>query len=135
MRRDPKALTWWKLSAVAGLVTTSVGGGVMLFDDVSEALWSIGLNLLVVGILALLVSAVGAWLADTEAAPAVSADAPLARLIFVVRRDRRDLFDTLQATLARQENVQVVIDRRDHPRDAFDREVVRRGWSVARVGA
>lgn len=113
----------------------SVGGGILLFDDVSEALWSVGLNLLVVGILALLVSAVGAWLADSEAAPAAGLDVPLAKLVFVVRRDRRDLFETLQTALARQENVQVLIDRRDHPRDAFDREVVRRGWSVARVGA
>ncbi|MBI1733858.1 MAG: hypothetical protein HYR51_01680 [Candidatus Rokubacteria bacterium] len=134
MQRDQRPWTWWKTSAIAGLVAMSAGGGIMLFGDLSQSLWSVGLNLLVVGILALLVSAVGAWLADGDALPAAASDARLARLVFVVRRDRRDLYELLETTLARQEKVEVVIDRRDHPRDAFDREVVRRGWSVARVG-
>ena len=134
MRRTRKAWTWWKTSAIAGLAAMAAGGGVMLLGG-TETLWLVGLNLLVVGTLATLVSAIGAWLAETETPAASAGDVALARLIFVVRRDRHDLYAQLQSTLARQENVQVVLDRRDRPRDAFDREVVRRGWSVARVSA
>lgn len=75
------------------------------------------------------------------------------RLIFVVRQDRRDLYDRLQALLAREPNVEIVLDRRsgtnrrlrDLPsnpdrrrvdrrfRERVDAEIRERGWSVIRV--
>jgi hypothetical protein len=136
MKHADRGWNWWKTSIVAAVVTMAVGGIVMLAGNPTGASWLVGLNLVVVAALGLLVSAVGAWLADGDVKrPSPTADAPPARLVFVVRRDRADLFDQLTATLGTQENVHVVLDRRDRPRDDFDREVLRRGWSVARVRA
>jgi hypothetical protein len=135
MPRHRTTWAWWKTSTVAGLLTVSAGGAVTMLDGVSEVRWLVGLNLVVVGIMALLASAIAAWLGDAAPVPPapVTGDTPPARLVFVVRRDRRDLYEQLQVMFARQENVQTVLDRRERPRDAFDREVMRRGWSVARV--
>jgi hypothetical protein len=74
------------------------------------------------------------------------------RLIFLVRRDRRDLFESLQRSFADEKDVEVILDRRianrrqedaEHSRErrradrrvrpAVYAEVRERGWSVARV--
>lgn len=138
MRNQRGAKIWWRASLVASLLVATVGGGTMLFEGVPAAAWSLGLNMLVVGVLGLLVSALGAWL--TRNSPGdnpghnLSSSAEVPRVVFVVRPERRELFESLRVLLAGDRDVDVILDRRERPRDAFDQEVRRRGWAVARVG-
>jgi len=80
---------------------------------------------------------------------------PLDRLLFIVRRDRRALFEALNKALAGEPEVEVRLDRRtDHPRrrqeapreserrqierrsrEDLDAEIRERGWSVLRIPA
>lgn len=134
-----KVKTWWQVAMVTSLVVTGAGGGLMLAENLSAASWSLGLNMLVLGIIGFVVSALGGWLTRndhpaSEPVPAAPSGSAVARLVFVVRQDRRALFESLRASLAGEDNVVVVLDRREHPRAAFDWEVRARGWSVARVG-
>ena len=122
------------MSVMAGILAMSAGGAMMLYGSGTDTPWRLGLNLVVVATLALLVSGIGAWLANSETAVPTT-DVPRVRLVFVVQRDQPDLFAQLTAMLATQDGVQVVLDRRDRARDEFDREVMRRGWSVTRVRA
>lgn len=74
------------------------------------------------------------------------------RLVFVVREDRRELYDALRRTFATESHVDVILDRRLGPRRASDgehaperrrrdrrvrrdvgRDLEERGWSVARI--
>jgi hypothetical protein len=74
------------------------------------------------------------------------------RLVFIVRRDREKLFDTLTAALVTEPLVHVVLDRRQrwrrerdapHPierrrwdrrlRPLHEHELAERGWTVVRV--
>ena len=74
------------------------------------------------------------------------------RLVFIVHRDRRDLYNSLKRSLADEKDVEVILDRRSASRrytDAPHRlerrrsdrrlrptvyaEVRDRGWSVVRV--
>lgn len=125
---------WWKWSLLVLFAILAVGGGMMLREGPSESRQNLGLNLLVVGILGVAVSGLGLWLGRGRRARGNSPDVP-ARLVFVVRPDRPQFYDTLKTFLAGQPNVDVVLDRRTRPRDTFDREVHLRGWSVARVGS
>lgn len=137
MARKVKA--WWQFAMVASLVVAGAGGGLMLAENLSPASWSLGLNMLALGIIGFGVSALGGWLTRNDQlanapVPAAPAGSAASRLVFVVRQDRRALFEMLRSSLAGEDNVVIVLDRRDQPRDAFDREVRARGWSVARVG-
>ena len=140
MRSQRTTKLWWRVSMAASLLVAGTGGGMMLLENLPAGTWSVALNMLTLGMVGFLVSVFGAWLTrnDDAAKNPSSIRSPgsaVSRLVFVVRQDRRDLFEVLRASLAREENVNVVLDRRDRPRDAFDREVRRRGWSVARVEA
>lgn len=130
---------WWKWLLLVLFAILAVGGGMMLREGTSASRQNLGLNLLTVGILGVAVSGLGLWLTAgkpgrDKGARGNSPAAP-ARLVFVVRPDRPQLYDTLKTFLAGQPNVDVVLDRRTRPRDTFDREVHLRGWSVARVGS
>lgn len=46
---------------IAGVVTASLGGGVMLWDPIGTY-WSLGLKLLVAGALGFVVAAISAWM-------------------------------------------------------------------------
>lgn len=61
----------------------------------------------------------------TSRADAVVHSRPMSREIFVVARDRPDLFRYLSETFAEADNVDVILDRRTHGEGA-DREEERR---------
>ncbi len=129
----------WPLATAACALVGAAGGAMMLVEDVSEPTRILGVNVLALGLLGVAVSGLGAWLVHAknghDPRPVRATDHRLgaAKLIFVVRRDRRDLYESFCLFLAPEAHVDVVLDRRERPRDAFDVEVRRRGWSVARV--
>jgi hypothetical protein len=113
-------ISWWRSFTIAAATLVCVGGALMLWD-VERPQWQVGLNLLVLGILALVIAAVRAvvtavWRVrnGNESNPGTSRSALLARprRLVIVARDRIELYQTLAQQFATDVSVKVIVDRR-----------------------
>ncbi len=150
----------WDVALGAVFASLSAGGAVILMDSAFDRGWGLGLALFALGVVGAAAVVTGNWRAKRavlQSADCVDTGRPVGtreRLLIIVRQDRDDMLDTLQAMFADQGDVQIVMEQRSGERrqcdvtPAEDRRrserrshlevdaaIEQRGWAVLRVPA